>query len=269
MITFHLMCSISPTGTDESNCEHLITLHEGGVVGGLRAVMESPLTHPVTLVMLQDQGFRKFGFDHTNRRSFTDYEDDLQLRSNGSFRYFTSCFASDPYRDQDFNIVAQYDTLAGGTRHRSRTANTSATVCTKTRWPVECLFVREHHLSILGSVAEVPQQFLSSCHIPGFEAQSVLTVWLHIGDSLLHSFGTPLQHKYPTVDTYMDHGHDIRTRIILDNPLSEYSGIQWSRPNIFKRPNNREQTRQGQPVTQVFLRNMQQTRWAFVTKEEF
>ena len=60
MITFPLMCSISPTGTDESNCEHLITLHEGGVVGGLRAVMESPLTHPVTLVMLQDQGFRKF-----------------------------------------------------------------------------------------------------------------------------------------------------------------------------------------------------------------
>ena len=58
LCTFPLMCSISPAGTDESNCEHLITLHQAGVPGGLLAFMESPITEPVTLVLLQDQGFR-------------------------------------------------------------------------------------------------------------------------------------------------------------------------------------------------------------------
>ena len=82
LCTFPLMCSISPAGTDESNCHHLITLHQAGVPGGLLAFMESPLTEPVTLIVLQDQGFRKYGFDHANRQSFTDYEDDLQQRSH-------------------------------------------------------------------------------------------------------------------------------------------------------------------------------------------
>lgn len=54
MVTFPLMCSISPAGTDKSNCEHLITLHDGGVVGGLKAIMESPLTKPVTLVKVSE-----------------------------------------------------------------------------------------------------------------------------------------------------------------------------------------------------------------------
>ena len=85
MITFPLMCSISPAGTDESNAEHLITIHETGEAGGLRAFLESPLTEQVTLVLLEDQGFRKFGFDHANRRSFIDYQDDLQARSRGGF----------------------------------------------------------------------------------------------------------------------------------------------------------------------------------------
>ena len=57
MITFPLMCSISPAGTDESNCEHLITIHKTGVAGGLFAFMESPLNEPVTLILLEDQGF--------------------------------------------------------------------------------------------------------------------------------------------------------------------------------------------------------------------
>ena len=62
MISFALMCSISPAGTDESNCEHLITIQEnGGVAGGLRAFLESPLTNQVTLVLLLDQGFRNRG----------------------------------------------------------------------------------------------------------------------------------------------------------------------------------------------------------------
>ena len=142
MITFPLMVSLSPAGTDESNCEHLITIHETGVFGGLRAFMESPLTQPVTLVLLEDQGFRKFGFDRQNRRSFTDYQDQLVIQTNGGFRYFTPSFASDPYRDGNFNVVVPYHLLPGGSRHRSRTANSSAAVCTKTRWPVESLFGR-------------------------------------------------------------------------------------------------------------------------------
>ena len=87
LISFPLMCSISPAGTDESNCEHLITIHENqGVVGGLKAFLESPLTQGVTLILLLDQGFRKFGFDHANRRSFTDYLDNLEIQSNQAFR---------------------------------------------------------------------------------------------------------------------------------------------------------------------------------------
>ena len=182
MITFPLMCSISPAGTDESNAENLITIHETGVAGGLRAFLESPLTEQVTLVLLEDQGFRKFGFDHANRRSFIDYQDDLQARSQGGFRYFTPCFPSDLYRDQNFNIVGRYANLPGGSRHRSRTAQTSAACCTKSRWTVESLFARESHLALLGARAEVPRHYLDPCGIPNFESQSKLMVWAHIGE---------------------------------------------------------------------------------------
>ena len=129
MITFPLMCSISPTGPDESNCEHLIIIHETGVDGGLFAFMESPLNEPVTLILLEDQGFRKFGFDRTVRRSFIDYQNDLQNRTHGGFRYFTPSFPSDSYRDQAFNPVGQYATILGGPRHMSRTANSNAACC--------------------------------------------------------------------------------------------------------------------------------------------
>ena len=77
MKTFPLMCSISP---DESNAAHLITIHETGVAGGLHAFPQPPLTEWVTFVLLEDQGFRKFGFDHAYRRSFIEYRDDLQAR---------------------------------------------------------------------------------------------------------------------------------------------------------------------------------------------
>jgi hypothetical protein len=63
MITFPLMVSISPAGTDESNCQYLIQLQEAQVAaagglpaGGLLTFLESPLNEPVTLVLLQDQG---------------------------------------------------------------------------------------------------------------------------------------------------------------------------------------------------------------------
>ena len=269
MITFPLMCSLSPAGTDESNCEHLITIHEGGVAGGLFAFLESPLTEPVTLILLQDQGFRKMGFDRQVRRSFIDYEDDLQRRSNGGFRYFTPCFPSDMYCDQQFNPVGQYAILPGGPRHRCRTANTSAACCTKTRWPIESLFGRESQFSLLGAQTEVPNQLLSPCGIPNFDSQSKLMVWLQIGDSLLYHHGVPFSYRYRTVDTYQDHGHDIRQRITLENPLSSLSGVQWSRDDIFARPRGQNpQTNQGQAIRRVSLLNPQQTGMTQITSDE-
>lgn len=279
MVTFPLMCAISPAGTDESNCEYLIQVQQAQVAaagglpsGGLLTFLESPLIEPVTLILLQDQGFRKFGFDRANRRSFTDYEDDLEVRTNGGFRYFTPCFPSDPFRDQNFNPVGQYGVgqLAGGTRHRSRTANTSAACCTKTRWAVEVLFSRERHLSMLGAKAEVPSHYLNPCGIPNFDSQSSLLVWLLIGDSINFHYGTPYTYKYPTVDTYLDHGNDIRQRIELETPLSSMSGIQWSREDIFSRPMGLHPvTSQNQPIVRVDLFDPQQTGMPPITLAEF
>ena len=131
------------------------------------------------------------------------------------------------------------------------------------------MFARESHLSILGSKAEVPNQYLNSCGIPNFESQSTLAVWLHIGDSLLFHHGVPYTYNYPTVDTYHDHGNDIRSRMEMENPLSEYSGIQWSRPNIFSQPRGANpQTINGQPIQFVDLLNPQQTGMASVTVDE-
>ena len=116
---------------------------------------------------------------------------------------------------------------------------------------------------------EVPQQFLSSCGIQNFESQSTLAVWLHIGDSLLYHHATPLRHTYNTVDTYLDQGNDIRSRMEKENPLSEFSGITWSRANIFRRLRNNEQTTQGHAIQHVFVMNPQQTGMGAVTKHEF
>ena len=208
-------------------------------------------------------------FDRQVRRSFIDYEDDLQRRSNGGFRYFTPSFPSDMYCDQQFNPVGQYAILPGGPRHRSRTANTSAACCTKTRWPIESLFGRESQLSLLGARTEVPNQLLSPCGIPNFDSQSKLMVWLQIGDSLLYHHGVPYSYRYRTVDTYQDHGHDIRQRITLENPLSSLSGIQWSRDDIFTRPRGQNpHTNQGQPIRRVSLLNPQQTGMTQITPDE-
>ena len=269
MVTFPLMCSISPSGTDESNCEHLITLHEAGVPGGLCAFLESPLTEPVTLVLLEDQGFRKFGFDHANRRSFIDYQDNLQRQTNGGFRYFTPCFPTDSYRDRNFAPVGRYGQLPGGSRHRCRTANTSTACCTRTRWLVESLFARESHLSLLGARSEIPNQYLNPCGIPNYESQTTLMVWLQIGDSLLNHHATPYSYKYGTVDTYLDHANDMKRRMELENPLSAFSGVTWSRNDIFSRPLGlHPRTLNGQPITRVNLFDQQQTGLPPVTPDE-
>ena len=176
------------------------------------------------------------------------------------FRYFTPCFPSDQYRDRNFDPVARYPQLPGGARHRSRTANTSAATTTKTRWTIESLFGRERNFHILGTGGEVPNQYLSPCNIPNFESQSTLMVWVLIVDSLAFHHGTPYTYKYGTVDTYLDHGLDIRNRIELENPLSSLSGVQWGRDNIFAQPRGQNQrTRQGQLIRQVDILNPQDT----------
>ena len=54
LITFPLMVSTSPAGTDESSCEHLIVLEESGVVGGLRTLLmaQTPANRPQYTVVL-------------------------------------------------------------------------------------------------------------------------------------------------------------------------------------------------------------------------
>ena len=50
--------------------------------------------------------------------------------------------------------------------------------------------------------------------------------------------------------------------------MSEFSGITWSRPNIFRRPRPLELTLQGQPIQQVFILNPHQTGMMAVTEQE-
>ena len=118
LATFALMVSISPAGTDESNCERLVTLNQAAVPGGLLAILEASLHHNVTLVFLFDLGFRKWGFDRAIRQSFVDWLDTIKLNSNGGFHFFLPRTPSDSYVDNNFNDVAPYQQLPGGNRHR-------------------------------------------------------------------------------------------------------------------------------------------------------
>ena len=118
LASFALCVSISPAGTDESNSEVLITLNEAGLPGGFRCILEASRLHNVTLVLLPDFGFWKWGFDREHRRSFTDYLDTVKQNSNGGFHYFLPRKPTDPYVDTNFNDVASYQNIPGGLRHR-------------------------------------------------------------------------------------------------------------------------------------------------------
>ena len=178
--------------------------------------------------------------------------------SNGRFHYFLPCLPDDPYMDVNFTPVGNYRGNRGpGNRHRARTANTSAATCTKSRWHVESLFGKENALQIMGTRHELPQQYFSPCNIPPFENQPVIFIWLCIGDIIIRNYTAGFRHTYPTVDTYRQHGQDIRSRIDKENPLSEFSGITWSRTNIFKKPTQQELRRR--QVTRVDLINSNQT----------
>ena len=212
-----------------------------------------------------DQGFRKWGFDRTIRRSFTDVLDNLVQNSMGRFHYFLPRLQSDQYLDKNFNVAGRYQNLPPGNRHRARTANTSAVTCTKSRYHVECMFGREFDLKVLGVRSEVPQQYLSPCGIPGHENQPVLFVWLCVGDIILRNQLPIFQLTYPTVDTYFLHGQDLRMRIEMENPLSEFSLITWSR-DIFRKPTQVE-LRAGN-VSHVDLMNINQTGMVGINNNE-
>ena len=103
LVTFPLMASISPAGTDESNSDRLVTLNQAGVPGGLSSILQAHRQHNVTIVLLLDLGFRKWGFDRANRVSFTDWLDTIKQNSQGRFHYFLPRTATDPYVDRNFN----------------------------------------------------------------------------------------------------------------------------------------------------------------------
>ena len=67
----------------------------------------------------------------------------------------------------------------------------------------------------------------------------------------------------------MRHITHITRRIELENPLSSFSGIQWSRRDIFSRPQGvHPVTLNGQPIVRVNLLNPQQTGMAQLLPEE-
>ena len=141
--------------------------------------------------------------------------------------------------------------------------------CTRSRWKVEKCFGIEKAFQISGCIRELPNQYLQSCGIPGFENQSILYVWLLIVDALNYDWSPPIQYQYPTVDTYFDHGRILKERVEKENPLSSYSGITWDRDDIFRKPTRNERTGSNRPITKTKLMNQAQTHLPTVTPDEF
>ena len=96
-----------------------------------------------------------------------------------------------------------------------------------------------------------------SCGIPGFEQQSEMYVWLQVCDVIVRTCSSPHRLSYQTTDTYAQHGQDLLHRLIMENCLSHFSGIAWSRNEIFKKP-TRAELRRGH-VRQVDPLNPAQT----------
>ena len=78
--------------------------------------------------------------------------------------------------------------------------------------------------------------FFRACDIPGFETQSELYVWLSVCDVVVRMCSTPVLLSYRTVDTYAQHGADLMHRLTMENCMSHFSSITWSRQDIYKRP---------------------------------
>ena len=67
--------------------------------------------------------------------------------------------------------------------------------------------------------------------------------WLSVCDVIVRNCSLPFHLNYPTRDSYIQHGNDLLNRIEMENCLSHFSGVTWSR-NIFKKPSQQE-LRQG------------------------
>ena len=74
-----------------------------------------------------------------------------------------------------------------------------------------------------------------SCGIPGFESQSKMYVWLLVCDVIVRQYSAPFLLSYRTTDTYAQHGADLLHRLTMENCLSTFNGVRWSR-DIFKKP---------------------------------
>ena len=82
--------------------------------------------------------------------------------------------------------------------------------------------------------------FFRSCGIPGFEDQPDIYVWLQVCDVVVRLCSRPFRLSYQTTDTYAQHGQDLLHRLVMENCLSHFSGITWSRVDIFKKPTQAE-----------------------------
>ena len=64
-------------------------------------------------------------------------------------------------------------------------------------------------------------------------------VWLLVCDVIVRTCSAPFLLSYPTTDTYAQHGQDLLRRLTMENSLSHFSGITWSR-DIYRRPTQAE-----------------------------
>ena len=80
----------------------------------------------------------------------------------------------------------------------------------------------------------------SACTIPGLEQQPELYVWVSVCDVIIRKCTSPYLLNYATRDNYMQHGQDLLSRIEMENCLSHFSGVSWSRREIFKKPSLQE-----------------------------
>ena len=73
-------------------------------------------------------------------------------------------------------------------------------------------------------------------------------------DVIVRNCSLPFHLNYSTRDTYQQHAVDLLDRLEMDNCLSHYSGVIWSR-DIFKKPTQNELRRGNVRVVDVFNPN--------------
>ena len=81
-------------------------------------------------------------------------------------------------------------------------------------------------------------------------------IWLVVCDVVIRRCSSPFLLSYPSNDSYAQHGQDLIHRLVMENCLSHFNGVSWSRA-IFKKPTAAEIARGH--VTAVNILNPNQT----------